>query len=280
MEEYQQYLFDENGEPTFPLDSDAQTQSDIKASVREKIISKSPIIPGKVVTPSLFDESVRQREKKRQLSVSFPDGKTICKANATATFIEVLKEIGPENVAGIGLEVSRFPLVMKEIPERLKGACKSLSDGWYVNLLGSDAGIKYRQLSVISDKLKLGLKVSLGVGLCVNEDTSEEKIASGLRKPKDNIIVKFSDGDTLACDSPFQTFVEIIRRIGVDKLQRKGLELGGKQLISASKLYNGQVEMGKNQWLTVPSLTKNKIVWIKLIGSHMHYPMEVSVIGK
>ncbi len=279
MKIIQTTFFDENWEP-ITQETDASKENEDVGTAIQTILASKRAKKKKEVSISTFDETVRKRSRKRHLSVTFPDGTTICRINATITYLEVLQHIGPEKVATAGIDVSKYPLVMREVPDRLKEWCKPLENGWYVNMQGSDASVKYRQLSIISERLNLGLKIEMGTNLYKDDENKEKDVMPKTRMAKKNFMVKFPDGSSIECSNPFQTFVEAIRKLGVDTLQRKGIEIAGKSLITVSKRYNGQVEIGKNQWLFVPFLTKQKMMWLQSIGSLMHYRIETSYSEK
>lgn len=223
---------------------------------------------------NIIDDRVRQRSQKQLLRVTFPDGKVFCKNSVTLTFTETLRYIGAERVASVGLLWGHGPLLMQEVPAKIKDACKLLDEGWYVNLLGSDTSNKYRQLIAINEALELSLRIDIGTDL----ETDGTKGFSKTSRTSQSMLVKFEDGTYIGEPSVLSTYVETIKRIGVDVLQRKGLELGGKPLITASNLYNGQVEISKFQWLTVPGQTKDKVKWLKMIATMMHIKLEVTLI--
>lgn len=220
------------------------------------------------------DDSIRQRAKRKVLRVVFPDGKVFCYSSATTTFTEVLRFIGPDKVATVGLEANRYPLVLKDVPEELKSGCEPIDNGWYANLRGSDTNIKYRQLLVINDKLDLNMKIEMG-----SDFNTTKKVQFGrTRKSKEDILVKFPDGTFMGGENPIDTYRDTIMKIGVDVIQRKGIEIAGKQLISLSKRYSNQEEVGPRQWLTIPGTTKEKMKWLKMLALMLHLNLEITTI--
>lgn len=220
------------------------------------------------------DEAVRQRSQRKLLRVTFPDSKVICYNRATTTFTMVLRRIGPEKVATVGLEANRYPLVLKDVPESLKDSCEPLDDGWFANLRGSDTNIKYRQLLVINEKLDLGLKIEIGSDF----ETTKSVQFGKSRAISDNLLVKFPDGTFVGGEKAIDTYRGTIKKIGIDLIQRKGLEFAGKQIISLSKLYNGQEQVGPHQWLTIPGTTKDKARLLKSIALMLHLNLEITII--
>lgn len=225
-------------------------------------------------TKNIIDDSIRQRAKKKVLRVTFPDGKVFCYNNATTTFTEALRYIGPDKVATVRLEANRYPLVLKDVPEELKKGCEPLDDGWYANMRGSDTNIKYRQLMVINDQLELNMKVEMGSDF----ETTKKVQFRRTRKAQDSMLVKFPDGTFVGGENPIDTYRDTIRKIGIDVIQRKSIEIAGKQIISLSKLYSNQEEMEPHQWLTIPNTTKEKVKWLKSLVLMLHLKIEITTI--
>ncbi len=55
------------------------------------------------------------------------------------------------------------------------------------------------------------------------------------------MLVHFPDDEFIAGDNPIDTFIQSIWKIRIDKLQRKGLNINEKSLITRNKLYKGQI---------------------------------------
>ena len=101
---------------------------------------------------------------KRHIKVVYPDGMIIEHNNSTTTLLKVIDIAGPERVAGLNLYISEYPLVSKgKIPQDGKGYADSQrpisNDYWVVTKFDTD--YKKRKLVEISDKLGLGLQVSI-----------------------------------------------------------------------------------------------------------------------
>lgn len=220
------------------------------------------------------DDSIRQRAKHMVLKVTFPDGKVFCYNRATTTFTEVIRYIGCEKVASVGLEANRYSLILKDVPEELKSSCEPLDDGWYANMRGSDTSIKYRQLQVINRVLDLNLMVEMGMDF----ETTKKVQFGRTRKIRESMLVQFPDGTFVGGDNPIDTYRDTIMKIGVDVIQRKGIEIAGKQLISLNKRYSNQEEIGSYKWLTIPGTTKEKMKWLKLLALTLHLKLEITTI--
>jgi hypothetical protein len=72
-----------------------------------------------------------------------------------------------------------------------------------------------------------------------------------------------------------QTFIRTLEKIGIESLMRKGVLYSGKPLVTSAKLYNGQIEIGNKCWLTIPTLTKDKLKALKIVSASMCLNLEV-----
>ena len=88
-------------------------------------------------------------------------------------------------------------------------------------------------------------------------------------------MVKFPDGTCICEANPVNTFVHAIEKIGVETLMRKGAQYSGKPLITPTKQYNGQIEIGDKRWLVIPPQTKDKLKTLKIIGAQVHLNLEI-----
>ena len=220
-----------------------------------------------------MDDKLRLRASKKLLRVTMPDGKVICHKSATMTFIEALICIGPEHFEKITTENCHLPLLSKEIYPRYKDWMKLVTDGWYVNTQ-SDTSQKYMQL--ISIKTQLGLQMEVEIG--TDFITSDEKIVQKSKKKDDMLLVKFPNGYYSAGENPIDTLIDAIWQIGPENIRRKELTYKGKPIITLSKQYNGQVQVGHNLWLTIPNQTKEKYQMLRIIDAMMRLGLEVSII--
>ena len=218
-------------------------------------------------------QTITLRKPKQILRVNFPDGNSICYNNATTTYIEVLKLIGVERFPEIKLEVGHLPLISKTEHPKYKGYMRHITDGWYVNIQ-SDTQQKYLQLRSINEILKLNLKIEIGTDLQITNKSTTEK----QKKSKSSLLVHFPDDEFIAGDNPIDTFIQSIWKIGIDKLQRKGLNINRKSLITRNKLYKGQIQVGIDQWLIIPSTTKDKAKLLHIISSIMLIDLKITIL--
>lgn len=219
------------------------------------------------------NNSLRQRAKKKLLRVTCPNGKVICHKSVTMTFIDVLREIGSCHYDKISLEIGHCPMLSKEIYPQFKEYMKQVADGWYVNIQ-SDTHQKYMQLTSIKNQLELQMEIEIGSDFI----TSDVKVEQKSKKRDYKLLVKFPDGEFVGGENPIDTFLETIWKIGIEDVFRKGLEYSGKTLITTRKQYNGQVQIDKGYWLTVPPQTKDKFKMLRILDAIMRLNLEISMI--
>ena len=122
--------------------------------------------------------------------------------------------------------------------------------------------------------MSLNLKLELGADLDAEDKPDKEKRT----KSKDKLLVKFPDGQYFANNSTLDTFLEVVREIGIDNIKRKDLSWGGNPLITTSKMFNNQVQVDSQRWIIVPNSTRDKIKLLRVIGAMLHINMEISTI--
>ena len=220
-----------------------------------------------------MEEDLRRRAKTRIIRVTMPDGEVICFNRPTQTLIEALRKIGSENFPKIDLKVAGLPLISKEIYPQYKESMREVCDGWYVVLNGGTSE-KYIQLRSIAQQLGINMEVEIGDNFITQRASRD---LSGRRRD-DKLLVKFPDGTFVAGDNPIDTLLEAIWKIGPENIRRKELMFKDKQIITLSKMYNGQVQVGKNMWLTIPSSTKDKYKMLRFIDMMMRLGLETNII--
>lgn len=220
-----------------------------------------------------MEENARKRSAKKLLRVTMPDGTVICHKSATMTLIDALIAIGSDNFPKITTENCHLPLLSKEIYPRFKDYMKPVCDGWYVNAQ-SDTGQKYMQLISIKTQLGIAMEVEMGSDFI----TSDAKVVQKSKKAGDKLLVKFPNGEYAAGMNPIDTLIDAIWQIGPENIRRKELMFKGKSIITMSKQYNGQVQVGQNYWLTVPNTTKEKYKMLRIIDVMMKLGLKITLI--
>lgn len=220
-----------------------------------------------------MEEVKRDRARRKLLRVTFPNGKVLCYKSTTDTMIATMQELGDDVIANIKLQSCHLPLLSKEIYPKYKEWMKPVCNGWYLNTQ-SNSDTKFLQLNAINEQLSLGLKIELGEDFVAQDNPNKEKRT----RTKGEILVKLPDGQCFANNSITNTFLEVIREIGIDKIKQKELTWCGKPLITTSKMFNGQVQIDNERWIVVPSTTKDKVKLLRVIGAMLRINIEITSI--
>ena len=220
-----------------------------------------------------MEEVKRDRARRKLLRVTFPNRKVLCYKSTTDTMIATMQELGDDVIANIKLQSCHLPLLSKEIYPKYKEWMKPVCNGWYLNTQ-SNSDTKFLQLNAINEQLSLGLKIELREDFVAQDNPNKEKRT----RTKGEILVKLPDGQCFANNSITNTFLELIREIGIDKIKQKELTWCGKPLITASKMFNGQVQIDNERWIIVPNTTKDKVKLLRVIGAMLRINMEITSI--
>lgn len=220
-----------------------------------------------------MEEVKRDRARRKLLRVTFPNGKVLCYKSTTDTMIATMQELGDDVIANIKLQSCHLPLLSKEIYPKYKEWMKPVCNGWYINTQ-SNSDTKFLQLNAINEQLSLGLKIELREDFVAQDNPNKEKRT----RTKGEILVKLPDGQCFANNSITNTFLEVIRGIGIDKIKQKELTWCGKPLITTSKMFNGQVQIDNERWIIVPNTTKDKVKLLRVIGAMLRINIEITSI--
>lgn len=221
-----------------------------------------------------MEELKRDRARRKLLRVTFPNGKVLCYKSTTDTMIATMQELGDGVIANIKLLSCHLPLLSKEIYPKYKEWMKPVCNGWCLNTQ-SNSDTKFLQLNAINEQLSLGLKIELGEDFVAQQDNPNKEKRT---RTKGEILVKLPDGQCFANNSITNTFLELIREIGIDKIKQKELTWCGKPLITTSKMFNGQVQIDNERWIIVPNTTKDKVKLLRVIGAMLRINMEITSI--
>lgn len=213
------------------------------------------------------------REQKKLLRVTFPDGTVFCDKKASQTFIQAINYIGADTVAKLGLEVCHIPLVSQIANKKYKEYIKPINNGWFVAII-SDTEHKFRQLLSIKEQLGLNMIVEIGYHFTTSSNTKEYK----RKKAKVDLMVTFTNGHIIAGKNPIETFINFIKYIGIEKIEKKNILMGNRQLFTSTNKYKGQIDISNGKWLTIPNTTKDKYKIMKVIGSMTHTNFEITMI--
>ena len=218
-------------------------------------------------------DALRARATKSKLRVTFPDGKVVCYRKAVETFAETIRLAGAERVAALGLEVRHQPLLSRERIAMFGDSVVPMDGGWFL-VTQSDTTQKHHQLVSISDQLGLDLKVEVAAEFPSYDKTRQVNP----RKAKEPLAVIFPDGEVISEETPRDTYLKAIVKIGPERLAQKGLDCLGRQIVTRFQKYSNQQEVAPRQWVTVYADTKSKVKVLEFIKSRLH--LEYIVTGK
>lgn len=215
-----------------------------------------------------MDEPKRGRAKPQKLRVTFPDGTIYCYSSVKETFLATLRKIGADKLSRVKLEVCHLPMFSQTVYELYKDFMEPIGDGWYVNTQGSTYN-RYSQLVSINNQLGLDLTIDL------SPDIKGEKISRGSRGLS-VLEVIFPDHTTIGEENTAETFMQCIWHIGIDRVKKLNLKQGGRDLITSSNLYKGQVQIDENRWLIIPAALKDKVKILRVISAMLHIKMDIT----
>ena len=221
------------------------------------------------------DEKVGRRgySQKKLLRVTFPDGTVLCYKNVTMTFVEALRKIGVDKLQNVHLDIYKRPIITREIYEGFEADIKPLDNGWYVFACG-DSTEKYLRLTTIINQLQIeGITVEIGTDF----ETSNIKGFSKARKKVGGLLIQFADGEFVGGESPKDSYIQAITKIGLDTICYKGFEDRGEELVTRYNKYKGQVQSG-GKWITVPGQTKDKIRALERISQKLNLGLKITII--
>lgn len=221
------------------------------------------------------DEKVGRRgySQKKLLRVTFPDGTVICYKNVTMTFVEALRKIGVDKLQNVHLDVYKRPIITQEIYEGFEADIKPLDNGWYVFACG-DSTEKYLRLTTIIKQLEIeGITVEIGTDF----ETSNVKGFSKARKKVGGLLIQFADGEFIGGESPKDSYIQALTKIGLDTICYKGFEDRGEELVTRYNKYKGQVQSG-GKWITIPGQTKDKIRALERISQKLNLGLKITII--
>lgn len=221
------------------------------------------------------DEKVGRRgySQKKLLRVTFPDGTVLCYKNVTMTFVEALRKIGVDKLQNVHLDIYKRPIITREIYAGFEADIKPLDNGWYVFACG-DSTEKYLRLTTIINQLQIeGITVEIGTDF----ETSNIKGFSKARKKVGGLLIQFADGEFVGGESPKDSYIQALTKIGLDTICYKGFEDRGEELVTRYNKYKGQVQSG-GKWITIPGQTKDKIRALERISQKLNLGLKITII--
>ena len=215
-------------------------------------------------------KGVRERTKPYTIRVTLPDKRILCFKRAVDTFLETLRTLSPEQLSPINLVRRHLPLVSRECYAIFGKDMKLIKDGWYVNTQ-SDTTEKYLELRSIVEQLNLDYIVEIGYDFVPTSGSRPR----GPRKPKTNFSVDLPDGTLIHGDNARETYLEVIRTIGPEKLFYRNASFLGREIITRHLKFPNQEELEKGVWVTVPTTTDEKMKALEAIKKKLGIEFEM-----
>lgn len=231
----------------------------------------------------------RARARNQRLRVTFPNGRVFCSRRAIDTMCDVLNEIGTDRFRDIraGWSWCNAPLVMRDTDvydhRHRQNQLRPLCDGWYLNVNGTRTDQKYMLLRAISNSLGLNLTIKTGEDL---ELTEERPRRGGGVRNRDRIIrVEFPDGTCIQNDSPLDTVIDVIDKLGIDNVERSlrnhGVLWNGRPIIAAAgDAARAYCQIDENRWFFMPGRLEEKMRLLWSISLHMRANLNITLIDK
>ncbi|MGM9870157.1 MAG: hypothetical protein ACI30R_11130 [Sodaliphilus sp.] len=213
-------------------------------------------------------DELMQRQSPERIKVTLPNGQSICYSSSKQTFIETLKLISPLPWQELNIEICHLPLFSTTIYEKYKTAMEDIGHGWYVNTQ-STVRNKSAQLKLISAHFNLGLQVE------VSQNLKGDRVPKG-KKTTRALQVEFPDGTIIADESPVNTFVHCIQKIGIDKVVKSRVQYVGKDLITSTQKSKNQIQIEENRWLTTPNIPKERVKLLNVLSIHLHLKLKIT----
>ena len=90
--------------------------------------------------------------------------------------------------------------------------------------------------------------------------------------------MRLGEADEWLCGANMQeTFIMVIKEIGIDEVMKRNIGSGGRDLITRYRQSAAQVEIADNRWLNVPGTTRDKLKLLKVIASHLRLKIEAKL---
>ena len=228
------------------------------------------------------------------MKVTFRDGTVIWHRQAIDTFIETLRKIGLERIPEVDIKHGGgFNLVGKEKREPVPGRIwQHECDGWFIYSNMSNS-VKADDLRIISDYFNLGLVIEEGKPS--NDTTNMPESPSVQDAPSDAILitqqniheVKGRDmritvnGKVFQERNAIQTFIEVLKNIGLDEVAKVGIMCAGYNLVdSRQRLDDGKrwQQREGNKWVYVYFSNETKAAYLMQIADVLKVNVRIEAI--
>ena len=122
---------------------------------------------------------------------------------------------------------------------------------------------------------KLGVDCIVEIG--EDFETSKAKKFVKERQKIGGLLIQFADGEFVGGNSPKDSYIQAITKIGIDTVCYKGFEDHGQELVTRYNKYKGQVQSG-DKWITIPNQTKDKIFALERISLKLGLGLKITII--
>lgn len=229
--------------------------------------------------PSEQQSEKTQKHKSHILKVTTPDGLVFCERKVSETLVAVIKYAGVVRVQEMNINVCANNMIVREeeINPRYAAATKYIDKDLYANTC-CDTPTKSSIIKQISDTLHLDLKVEF---ISIDgSDTEPAQPSSNSNRQK--IKVTFPDGKVIRYTTVSDTFIEVIRYAGAEKVRNLRINAIGDNLIVSKEQINPKYEVStklvEGDWYCTTNIsTQRKAEILKQISDSLGLGLTVEL---
>lgn len=221
-----------------------------------------------------------QKHKLHILRVTTPDGNVFCERKVSETLVAVIKYAGVDLVQEMNINVCANNMIIpeEEINPRYAAATKYVDKGLYANTCG-DTPRKASIIKRISDSLHLDLIVEF---ISINGSPTEY-VQQPSNSNRQKIKVTLPDGKVICHTTVLDTFIEVIRYAGVEKVRNLCINAIGNNLIVTKEQINPKYSVSTklvegNWYCTTNISTQRKAEILKQISDDLELNYEVELV--
>lgn len=224
------------------------------------------------------EKKINNKKKTQILKVEFSDGRIVEDRNASTTYCEFIKEVGPEAISILEIFHAGVNIVSRELDSKYASYQRDIGDGWYV-FTNSSTQIKYHHLLKIIAEYELKTKVSL-VPYSASEVSS---IPTPIKKSgqREKICVQFPDGRTIQPNKVLEALIEVVKYAGAERVRSLNIICCNDNLIlkNPAPRYLQPCKPVGNGWLcNTCSDTRTKYDQIRTISDRLKLGLKVELI--
>lgn len=219
-----------------------------------------------------------KKSKSAILRVEFSDGRIIEHRNVSATYCDVIKEIGAEEVNILDIYHSGVNIVSRTLDSKYGDYQRDIGDGWYV-LTNTSTNTKYQDLQRIIDEYCVDIKVSI-----VPLDQSGSQVIvpkepkSGVRE---KIRVTFPNGRIIQPSKVLEALIEVVKYAGANRVNALNITCCSDNLIlkHPTERYEKACKPVGQGWLcNTCSDTRTKYEQISYISKQLNLGLVVELV--